>query len=255
MKRSRVVWAVVIGLRLAFAAALVFGQAAPVSEAPNAVKAPKVKVPNFVDPTLFDLTALLPPPPAQDGPVTKAELAEIHQIEATRTPAEVAAAQYDDQHEEMFLYATVIGPSFTEQGFPITAAFSAHVRSDAGLVDSPLKAHYGRPRPYNFDKTLHPVCETNTAGSYPSGHSMNGFVFGFVLAQMVPEKKAEILARANEYAHHRMICEAHYASDIEASRAEAGFVVGAMMANARFQKEMAAAKVEIRGKIGLPVAP
>ena len=239
--------ALVIGLRLVFAATLVFGQA-------PAAKAPKVRVPNFVDPTLFDLTVVLPPPPPQDSAATKAELAEIHRIEVTRTPAEVAAAQYDDHHEEMFLYATVLGPAFTEEAFPITAAFSAHLRNDAGLVDAPLKAYYNRPRPYNFDKTLHPVCDTNTAGSYPSGHSMNGFVFGYVLAQMVPEKKAEIMARADEYAHHRMICEAHYASDIEASRAEASFVVGAMIPNARFQKELAAAKAEIRTKLGLPQA-
>lgn len=248
MARSKKGWAMVVGLRLTMAATLVFGQA-------PAAKAPKVRVPNFVDPTLFDLTALLPAPPKQDGPVTKTELEEIHRIEVTRTPAEVAAAEYDDTHEEMFLYATVLGSSFTEQGFPVTALFSAHLRSDAGLVDAPLKAYYGRPRPYNYDKTLHPVCATNTAGSYPSGHSMNGFVFGFVLAQMIPEKKAEILARADEYARHRMVCEAHYASDIEASRAEAGFVVGAMMPNARFQKEMVAARAEIRGKLGLPVLP
>jgi acid phosphatase (class A) len=216
-------------------------------------KAAKVRNPNFIDPTLFDLTALLAPPPAQDSTQTRAEVAELHRIESSRTPAEVAAAQFDDTHEDIFIYASVLGPQFRPETLPRTTEFSAHVRNDAGVVDPPLKSLYARPRPYNFDTTLHPVCATNQEGSYPSGHSLNGFLFAYVLAQMVPEKREAIMLRAEQYVHNRMVCEAHYASDIEASRQIATFLVGAMAANPRFQKEFAAAREETRRQLGIAV--
>jgi len=35
---------------------------------------------------------------------------------------------------------------------------------------------------------------------------------------MVPEKRTEILERADVYAHNRLVCGVHTASDLEASR-------------------------------------
>jgi acid phosphatase (class A) len=240
-------------VRLLAGIVLVSGVAAVAQGGAVAPKAPKAaKVPYYVDPTLVDAAGLILPPPAQDSSVTRAELAEIHRIEAARTPEQVKAAEYDDLHEDMFLYGTVLGPEFTAANLPLLAALSAHVRNDVSVVGSPLKGVWGRPRPYNYDATLHPICTTNQEASYPSGHSLNGFTFGYILAQMIPEKRAEILARADDYAHNRMVCEAHYASDIEASRAISRFLVGEMFASPRFEREMTAAKAEVRSKLRLP---
>ncbi len=240
---------------LLLACVMLQGQVTPPAQDAAPKKAAKIRTPNFIDPTLFDLTALLSPPPPQDSTVTRAELAELHRIESSRTPAEVAAAQFDDTHEDIFIYASVLGPQFKPETMPRTADFSAHIRNDAGVVDPPLKALYARPRPYNFDTTLHPVCATNKEGSYPSGHSLNGFLFAYIAAQIVPEKRDAIMARADEYVRHRLVCEAHYASDIEASRQAATFLVGAMMSNARFQKELTAAREETRRQLGLVPRP
>jgi acid phosphatase (class A) len=215
-------------------------------------KPAKQRIPKYLDPSLLDLSLILPPPPAQDSGITRAELAEIHHIEQTRTPAQVAAAQVDDHREDLFLYSTVLGEGFNAEALPATAIFSANLRNDVGVVDPPLKALYARPRPYNFDTTLQPVCDVNKEGSYPSGHSFNGYLFAFVLLQMVPEKRAEIMARADDYAHNRMICEAHYASDLEASRRAAYATIGAMLANARFQRDLAVSRAELRQHLALP---
>jgi len=242
-----------VGVRLAVGVLVLAGVSSLAQGGAVTPKAPKAaKTPYFVDPTLVDAAGLIAPPPAQDSSVTKAELAEIHRIEAARTPEQVKAAEYDDLHEDMFLYGTVLGPEFTEANLPVLAAFAKHVKNDVSVVGSPLKGVYGRPRPYNFDATLHPICVTNKEASYPSGHSLNGFTLGYILAQMIPEKRAEILARADDYAHNRMVCEAHYASDIEASRAISRFLVGEMFASPRFELEMTAAKAEVRAKLRLP---
>jgi len=68
---------------------------------------------------------------------------------------------------------------------------------------------------------------------------------------MVPEKKVEILARADEYAHHRLVCGVHYPSDIAAARNVAYVLFGYMIATPRFQMDLAAARAETRKQLGL----
>jgi acid phosphatase (class A) len=209
------------------------------------------RTPYFIDPTLINLSLLIPPPPMRDSAITQSELSELHRSEQTRTPGQISAAKFDDTHEDIFIYSNVLGPTFTPETLPITAAFSAHIRNDAGVVDPPLKNLYSRPRPFISDTTLHPVCEAKPEGSYPSGHSLNGYLYAYALAEIVPEKHAEILARADDYAHNRIVCGVHYPSDLEASRRAASIVFGYMLANPRFQHELAAAREETRHHLNL----
>ncbi len=212
----------------------------------------KVRVAYYIDSHVFNPVALMLPPPAQDSEATRAELAAAHRIEQTRTPQEVAAARYDDAHEDIFLYQPVMGEWFTADALPVTAALSAHLRNDSGVVDAPLKAMFKRPRPAQFDKTLHPVCQASDAAqSYPSGHAMVGYLMALALAEMVPEKHVQVLERADHYAHNRMVCGVHYASDLEASRVAAYATFGYLLATPRFQKDLAAATEEVRHKLGL----
>jgi acid phosphatase (class A) len=210
------------------------------------------RTPYYVDPSLLDLALILPLPPTQDSQTTKAELAYVHRVEQTRTPGQVAAAQADDREEDLFIFAHVIGPKFTKDDLPLTAALSVHVHNDEAVISEPLKGIYKRPRPYNYDSSLHPVCKTDKEPSYPSGHSMSGYLLAFTMAQIVPEKKQEILDRADDYAHNRVVCGVHYPTDTEASRRMAYVIFGNMMANSRFQRELAAARAETRAHLGLP---
>ena len=210
------------------------------------------KVPIFVDPAKIDLALVLMPPPSNTSQKTKDELSEIHSIERNRTSAMIAAAEYDDVHEDIFLYSAVLDSSFQPQQFPLTMSLSAHLRNDASLIDNPLKRRFGRPRPYNLDSSLHAICETNKENSYPSGHALNGYLYAYALAQIVPEKQAEILKRADEYAHNRLVCEAHYPTDIEASRRIALVIFGYLLANPRFVNELTAARTETRQLLHLP---
>ena len=114
-----------------------------------------------------------------------------------------------------------------------------------------MKQYFQRPRPYQTDSTLHPVCELKqTHDSYPSGHGLTGYLEAFTLAELVPEKRPEILARADDYAHSRLACGVHYPSDIEASRRVAYVVFGYMLATPRFQRDLAQARGEMQTKTG-----
>jgi acid phosphatase (class A) len=234
-----------------------YGQTASVNPAAieTASKTPSIPKAYSVDPLALNLNLILPPPPARDSAITTAELAELHRIEATRTPAQIAQAQADDHEEDIFIFKTVLGPGFTAKTLPITAALSAYVRKNESASGGPLKNIYRRPRPYQVDSTLHPVCPLNPEPtSYPSGHSLSGYLLAFTLVQLVPEKRQEIFARLDEYVHNRLICGVHYASDTEASRLVAYAIFGSLATSPRFQQDLAAAREETRSKLGLPVA-
>lgn len=218
-------------------------------------KTPSAHTAYYLDPLPIHLDLILPLPFARNSAATAAELAELHRIEAVRTPAQVAQAQADDREEDIFIFKSVMGPGFTAEALPITAAFSAHIRKDEGATGSPLKNIYRRPRPYQADSTLHPVCPLNSEPtSYPSGHSLSGYLLALTLAQMVPEKRQQIFERVDEYVHNRLVCGVHYASDIEASRNLAYAVFGSIAASSRFQHDLAVAREETRRKLGLPLA-
>ena len=241
-------------LTILFASATLHGQVQQITSAVDKSNRPIQHNAYFLDPTLLDLTLILPPPPAQTSEITKAELNEIHRIEKARTQEQIAAAQADDQEEDIFLFKQVFEKNFSGAALPLTAALSVHIRDDEAVLGKLLKSSFHRPRPFQFDSSLHPVCElSKEPNSYPSGHTLSGYLLAFTLVQMVPEKQGQILQRADDYAHNRLVCGVHYASDVEASRNIAYVMFGYMLANPRFQKELAAARVETRQHLGLPL--
>lgn len=192
-------------------------------------------------------------PPAAEGERTRMELAELHRIEAARTPVEVARAQADEKDETLFVFRDVLGEGFTADRLPQTAALSARVKQEEDEVSTPLKRAFQRVRPYNLDKTLHPVCKTKTKtknDSYPSGHALAGYLAALTLVDLVPERRDALLARADAYAHNRMVCGVHYPSDLEASRLLAYATHAAMLADPAYQRDAAAARAELRAALG-----
>jgi acid phosphatase (class A) len=185
---------------------------------------------------------------------TKAELAELHRLQETRSPSQVLAAQNDDSEGDIFIFKNVLGDHFNREGLPITVLLSDHVRNDVGIIVSPAKVFFQRPRPYHFDETVKPVCkikEDPRDYAYPSGQGTTGYLEGLVLTLIVPEKRDAILARADDFAHNRLICGVHYPSDIVASKQVAYAAIGIIMNNPQFTKELAAARAETRAALGL----
>lgn len=230
---------------------VVFASAANAQISPSPAPAPKTHEGYFVDPSSIHLATILAAPPAQGSPVVTEELSLLHTIESTRTPAQAAAAKADDVEEDIFSFRTVFGPNFNAGQLPLTAALSTHVHGEEGAAGADLKLAFARPRPYQLDKSLHPICKlTEVPNSYPSGHSLSGYLLAFTLAEMLPEKKAEIFARADDYAHNRLVCGVHYPSDLEASRRVAYAVFGLMMSSPKFTQDLDAARTELRAHLG-----
>jgi acid phosphatase (class A) len=111
----------------------------------------------YIDTTILNAALLLPPPPAVDSPETKAELLELHRMEQSRTPAQVAQANADAAEENIFAFNTVFGPHFNAQELPITAALGDHVKNEQSVVGGEAQASLPTPSPLS-DRSLSSPC-------------------------------------------------------------------------------------------------
>ena len=128
------------------------------------------------------------------------------------------------------------------------------MHNDESVIVNPAKEFFKKRRPFNTDATVKPVCKTNANVDdygYPSGHATTGYLEALTLILIVPEKRDEILARADDYAHSRVVCGVHYPSDTEASRLVAYSMMGIIRNNPQFRKELEAARAETRKALGL----
>ncbi|GAC1042726.1 acid phosphatase [Rhizobium sp. No.120] len=205
----------------------------------------------FADAKEINLLDLLPPPPANDSAQMKAELGEILTIQVTRTP-EMAARAVADAEENVWRFSDVIdNPKFTKENLPKFSAFFDRVVETEGAVVDPAKDVWKRPRPHLYSDLVKPIVPLSKSGSYPSGHATVGTLMGIVLANMVPEKRAAIMARAWEYGHNRIVGGIHYASDIEAARIAGTVIAETIMTHDDYKTEYEGAKAELRAALGL----
>ncbi len=202
----------------------------------------------------FDLVKLLPPPPAADSAKNKEELAEVLTLQVTRTPEMVSHVQADAE-ENVWRFAGVIGPDFKPEKLPRLTAFFIRVLASEGPQTDPAKEFWKHPRPHQYSELVKPVVKLSKSYSYPSGHATVGTMMGILLGNMLPEKRAEIVQRANEYANNRVIAGIHFRSDIDAGRVAGALIIANLMENSDFNTEFAAARKELREQMGLPPAP
>lgn len=227
------------------AASLTIAPAALAAEA--AARPPRtlqVLAPDQVDPA-----RLVPPPPKDGADMQKAELAEVQRVYASRSPERRVQAEWDDKHEDITLFASTLGPQVELAKLPATSRLLSTVQNEQSVVINMGKRYFQRRRPWAIDASIVP-CDYKPGAapltSYPSGHAGLGYSLGFVLAQLMPEKAQAILARAQDYAYSRVVCGAHYPSDIEASHVLATETVMMMMRSPAFTAQFEAARAELR---------
>jgi acid phosphatase (class A) len=199
----------------------------------------------------INLLLLLPPPPANDSAQMKAELGEILTIQVTRTKAMEDRA-IADASENIWRFSDVVdNPKFTAAALPKFAAFFDRVIETEGAVVDPAKNVWKRLRPHLYSDLVKPVVPLSKSGAYPSGHSTVGTLMGIELANMLPEKRAQIMARAWEFGHNRLVGGIHYASDIEMGRISGMVIAQTISTHPDFKQEFEAAKAELRAALGM----
>ena len=209
----------------------------------------------YVDASALDLVRLLPPPPANDSKETRAELDQMLKIQKKRTDVQVSRAQADaDIDVNRFKDALGAPPGFDVKNLPATTLLFRKITTDEFVVVGTSKDRFARPRPFVLEPRLRPVVEKPPNGAYPSGHTVWAHTVGLVLSEIVPERRAQLMTRAEEFSNNRVIAGVHYPSDIESGRMAATAFAAALFASPAFQSDLAAAKVELRQALDLTAA-
>jgi hypothetical protein len=76
-----------------------------------------------------------------------------------------------------------------------------------------------------------PISNLIDSPSFPSGHTTYGYMGALVLAEMVPERFPQMIARAAEYGNDRILMGAHYAMDVLGGRTLATYDLAHLLAN------------------------
>jgi acid phosphatase (class A) len=202
----------------------------------------------YLESSQIDTTRFLAPPP--DEALTRREIEQMLVLQQLRTPAQ-AQRSIDDLEQNVFRFSDVMGGRFKKESLPQTAKlFETLYRTESNL-NKQGKEKWQRTRPPLFDKRIQPVARYSSSGSYPSGHSTFAYLAGIVLADMVPEKRAQIFARATEFGENRVLGGVHYPSDVEAGRRLATMIAVLIQQNPAYQSDLAAARKELRTALDL----
>ena len=202
-----------------------------------------------------DMTKWLPAPPAVGSQAFKYDVAVYEAGKIIRqTDAEAAAAAKAQSNNKIPTICKQFSAAF---GYEISAQTTPQIYlllNDAIItcvktVVEP-KEYYARPRPYvYFDaSTLMPDTEgrLHKQGSYPSGHTLRGWVAALLLSEINPAAADDLLKLGYQYGQSRIISGYHWQSDVDAARLVAAGAVAQIHAHPRFVKQMKRAKREFK---------
>lgn len=218
-----------------------------------------------VKPTYLDVppaTFQLPEFPANSSQQTRVELDHLLELQARRTPDEIAYSQKlagvyyrlsvrpEDQdwprmRQNLFHMGHQLGPWFSPESLPVTADFMARVWSDASYYLWAAKFRFNRVRPYTIEPRLKNL-ETPNFPAYPSGHSSNSWVAAYVYELLLPEQRDLFTRNARDMAYSREILGVHFASDSESGKIFARQFVDRLMQEPAFRKDLDEARREIQ---------
>ncbi|MBD8872742.1 phosphatase PAP2 family protein [Rhodanobacter sp. DHB23] len=206
-------------------------------------------------PTPVALVDLLPPPPAAGSTGARHDLDVVLATQHARTAAESAAAKADAERS-VFRLVDVLGSDLQASRLPRTAAFFKRVAALDKAEVKQAKDYWQHPRPAVVSAQVQPLAAEKPGDwSYPSGHATFGYTSAVLLANMLPEKRAAIFARADLYAEHRIVMGAHFPSDVEAGRLAGTVLGGRLLDDPSWRADYAAARAELRQALALPGQP
>lgn len=120
---------------------------------------------------------------------------------------------------------------------------------DANGAAERAKARRFRARPVGDDPSR-AACEVlspaaRASASYPSGSAAVGMAYGKAMAVLAPDRASQVLEIGRQIGLSRLVCAAHYPSDVEAGAALGQAVFEAVAATPAFEADLAHARPEI----------
>jgi acid phosphatase (class A) len=235
------------------ASALLLGACATITPAQlsgPAAPAGAANAARWFDPESLHLLALLPPVP--DAAATRQELDTLLERQSHRSEAACLAAA-DDAIKKLSRFAGSLGlkADAKDPRLDGTARMLDELRALQERITNRVKDVTNRPRPFRQDARLTSCIERPMTDSYPSGHAAFGMAAALLLADMVPERRTELLARGLEYGEQRVVGGVHFPSDVAAGRTAGTIIAAFLLASPQYQQESAGARAGLRSALGL----
>jgi acid phosphatase (class A) len=191
-----------------------------------------------------DAVKLLADPPTLNSEEGQAEVDLLLKLQTNRTDAQKARIVEEDDLT-VFAFADVLGPWFTAENCPKTAALFTDVQGDAKVIADRGKKHWNRPRPYISNPAIVPCGKLENSAGYPSGHSTRGTIYAEILADIFPDQRAALMERGRQIGWDRVIAGVHYPSDVAAGRVLGNAIAEQLLASPDFQAQLADVKSEL----------
>ena len=199
----------------------------------------------------------LPPPPDTTSAAFAYDQAQYRWGKLQRQDSLRAAIAFSDANWRIeyicHIFSKPFGMELSEEKTPaiFRLLYVALITND-GVGRLPKK-HYQRTRPYVYygEPSLVPNDEEELRhnGSYPSGHTIEGWSAALILSELNPDSANAILARGYMYGQSRIIAGYHWQSDVDAGMIAASAGIARLHADKRFQRLLKKACREYRKKL------
>jgi acid phosphatase (class A) len=204
----------------------------------------------YLPPAAMLAANFLPAPPAE-GPRTEADRRVFETTRALKDTPRWALAQNDvDQTPAATLkdFSCAVGAQLSSAAAPFTFNLLERFAHDQTAILEPAKSTFHRPRPFLSNKGDICVARTDelvNSPDYPSGHGAWGWAVALILAQAVPERADQILARGRAFGESRVVCGVHTPEAVQAGQMMGSAIVAAAQGQAAFRNDLESAASEL----------
>jgi len=204
----------------------------------------------YIDRAGFDIVSVLPAAPVAGSSRYEEDRQIFQRTRKLQGSARWTMAVNDVQLDAAHMladFSCAAGIALSSADVPKLVALLRKASDDTDAESSTAKNYFKRLRPFLIDKG--PICEpaSDVEGTYdyPSGHTTQGWTWATVLAELLPERAAPILARGRAFGESRIVCGVHNASAVEAGRTSASATMAAIRATDAYQRDLQAAREEL----------
>lgn len=204
---------------------------------------------SYLKPGTVDLLSVLPSAPVVGDTRYDADRAVFRATRRFVGTPRWDLATNDAQYGDAIMlknFSCALGIALTPAKAPHLMALLAKAGRDTQRETNVAKKFFKRLRPFLIDdgKTCQPPEELKDSFDYPSGHTTGGWTWALVLADVVPDRASQILARGRAYGESRIVCGAHNASAVEAGRLSATVTMTFVHNKPAYTKDLQAARRE-----------
>ncbi|PIJ49871.1 phosphatase PAP2 family protein [Erwinia sp. OLTSP20] len=200
----------------------------------------------------------MPPPPKKNDPLFALDIAEYKAGYALKgTPRWKQATVDADMSTPNVarIFSKPLGITISPETTPELYRIIDFLNVDGGdYAPETAKVFYHRERPFVYFK--HHSCQSpaeeeslRSNGSYPSGHTTYATAIALILSQLRPDHGDQLIKRAWEFGQSRVICGAHWQSDVNAGRVVGAAEYSRLQSLPKFQQAMKQAQEEVDKQI------